>query len=732
MVTEKMNFWPRKLHLAAVFALAVLIFSWSAVRADDGGVSSGTGASPTQTFFSLITAPSGSGAGTVTASPAGPTYAPGTVVTLTATPASESTFSGWSGVNCGAVTTCKASSGSSLTLCGTQPTCQITVGSSNVVVLAGFAPGATTAAGTFTLTTATTGSGTGTISASPSGLAYSAGTVVILIANPAAGSAFGGWAGDCTNPTPTSCAVTMNSNHTVTATFTTSSPTAVPSGTTFSLITGTRGDGAGTVTASPAGPYAPGTVVTLTATPTNGSTIGAWLGASCGASSTCKVSNTSTFTSCGAQTTCQITTGSTNVVVLAQFNPAGSGNTFTLTTSAAGSGTGTISASPSGPSYTAGTVVTLTATAASGATFSGWAGDCANPTSLSCAITMNSSHAVSAAFTLSSQPATATKRLTVNLSGNGSVKSSPRGLDCGTDCTASFAAGQSVLLVALPGSGAQFNSWSGCTTNTATTCWVTLSADTTVTATFGAGNGVALHQGTVYSSAQGTSQSYLRFYNDGTSAGTVTIALSDATSGQAIGQWTSPSIAPETAPQYSIADIESVLPSGFSRPNIYSLSIQSQFEGTFQHIVYTPSVGLLTNFSTCDAGVSVPSRLVNVHSSLLSIAGFPSSVALYNTGTAAAAVTLALYDARNANLLGTYTTESLPPNSQLVISVATMEAAAGIAPTANMMHYVVSVEGSFTGYLRHLVNNVRPGVTTDLSTVCAFSRAPASSSPSGS
>jgi len=36
-----------------------------------------------------------------------------------------------------------------------------------------------------------------------------------------------------------------------------------------------------------------------------------------------------------------------------------------------------------------------------------------------------------------------------------------------------------------------------------------------------------------------------------------------------------------------------------------------------------------------------------------------------------------------------------------------------------MGHYVIKVEGAFTGFLQHLVDNQKAGVTTDMSTVCA-------------
>jgi hypothetical protein len=68
--------------------------------------------------------------------------------------------------------------------------------------------------------------------------------------------------------------------------------------------------------------------------------------------------------------------------------------------------------------------------------------------------------------------------------GQGSVTSSPAGIDCGATCSATFAAGTSVLLTATPASGQQFVGWSGpCGGNA--TCTVTLNADTVAIANFG-------------------------------------------------------------------------------------------------------------------------------------------------------------------------------------------------------------------------------------------------------
>lgn len=100
----------------------------------------------------------------------------------------------------------------------------------------------------------------------------------------------------------------------------------------------------------------------------------------------------------------------------------------TLTITKAGTGTGTVTASPTGPSYPAGTVVTLTQVPASGSYFAGWTQACVSMGS--CVVTMDASKSVTATFRLV-DPSTAggvaqakaffsDLRLTLNLFTNGS------------------------------------------------------------------------------------------------------------------------------------------------------------------------------------------------------------------------------------------------------------------------------------------------------------------------
>lgn len=227
---------------------------------------------------------------------------------------------------------------------------------------------------------------------------------------------------------------------------------------------------------------------------------------------------------------------------------------------------------------------------------------------------------------------------------------------------------------------------------------------------------ITLYAGALYSGSQGSSLSFLRFYNAGAFAGTVSVSLYDPGTGQNLGTWTSPSIAPDAEQQVDIGTIETAI-GLVKRPN-YEFSIDSVFDGYFQHVLYRPGDGTVTNLSTCKGAVSAdPRTLIGVHSSLLGAGGFPSTIVVNNTDIAAAKITLGIYDARDGAKLGTYVTDTIAAGGQARVDVGAMEAAARITPTAQY-HYVIKAELTGAGFLQHLVNNQKVGIITDMTTVC--------------
>jgi subtilisin family serine protease len=68
--------------------------------------------------------------------------------------------------------------------------------------------------------------------------------------------------------------------------------------------------------------------------------------------------------------------------------------------------------------------------------------------------------------------------------GDGTVTSSPAGIDCGSDCMEDFVADTEVLLTATPASGSTFGSWTNCPTPTDNECTVVMDQARQVTATF--------------------------------------------------------------------------------------------------------------------------------------------------------------------------------------------------------------------------------------------------------
>ena len=227
--------------------------------------------------FVLLTYPltvtkSGNGSGVVASTPAGincgadcgETYVHGTVVTLTATADTGSTFVDWTGA-----------------CTGGDPVCPVTMDAAKATT-------ATFVLNTYPLTVTKSGNGSGVVTSTPAGIdcgddcaeTYGHGTVVTLTAAANTGSTFVDWTGACTGSDPV-CHVTMDAAKAMTATFvvTTYPLTVIKSG---------DGDGDGVVASLEGGivcgvtctaTYPPGRVVTLTVTADGTSAFTGWFGA---------------------------------------------------------------------------------------------------------------------------------------------------------------------------------------------------------------------------------------------------------------------------------------------------------------------------------------------------------------------------------------------------------------------------------------------------------------------
>ncbi|MCX6545572.1 MAG: hypothetical protein NTV05_14320 [Acidobacteria bacterium] len=157
---------------------------------------------------------------------------------------------------------------------------------------------------------------------------------------------------------------------------------------------------------------------------------------------------------------------------------------YLLSITQTGTGSGTVTSDSGGincgttcsATYANGTVVTLTATAASDSVFAGWSGTgCASGS-----VTITAPTTCSATFNLITQ-SSYTLAVAKAGAGTGTVTSNPGTINCGTTCSAVYAGGTQVTLTATPATGSRFGSWSG------TGCAggsVTVNANITCTATF--------------------------------------------------------------------------------------------------------------------------------------------------------------------------------------------------------------------------------------------------------
>ncbi len=134
-----------------------------------------------------------------------------------------------------------------------------------------------------------------------------------------------------------------------------------------------------------------------------------------------------------------------------------------------------------------GTVFALSGVASAGSTFAGFTGD-ADCTDGSVTLTANTT--CTADFTLNPPP---TFTLTVTGTGTGTGTVTGTGISCTStagvtsgDCAdGPVASGTLFAVTASPSAGSTFGTWGGCDSTAANVCNVTLTADRTVTATFG-------------------------------------------------------------------------------------------------------------------------------------------------------------------------------------------------------------------------------------------------------
>jgi List-Bact-rpt repeat protein len=124
-----------------------------------------------------------------------------------------------------------------------------------------------------------------------------------------------------------------------------------------------------------------------------------------------------------------------------------------------------------------GLTVRLTANPGTGFSFGGWTGDCGG--TAACAVSMNVSRTVSAAFRAGRDQL----RITKSGRGIGTVTTDPPGIACGSDCTYSFRRGSAVTLRAAPNSKSRFGGWTGACTGKGP-CSLTIAAPAEVTAGF--------------------------------------------------------------------------------------------------------------------------------------------------------------------------------------------------------------------------------------------------------
>ena len=169
-----------------------------------------------------------------------------------------------------------------------------------------------------------------------------------------------------------------------------------------------------------------------------------------------------------------------------------------LTVTRAGDGGGSVTSNPSGIScgldcsqhYTAGTVVTLTASANSQSVFTGWTGPCSGTGT--CSVTMEAATSVTATFSAVRILTVEVRSETRTFAGSGAGTVTGTGnLSCSVSggvtriCSVRLAPGTQATLIATPNAGDEFGGWGGvCAGFTGHQCTLIMDTNKSVTASF--------------------------------------------------------------------------------------------------------------------------------------------------------------------------------------------------------------------------------------------------------
>lgn len=224
-------------------------------------------------------------------------------------------------------------------------------------------------------------------------------------------------------------------------------------------------------------------------------------------------------------------------------------------------------------------------------------------------------------------------------------------------------------------------------------------------------------------------ESYIRLHNASTEAGQAKVILRDAETGAQLGRWTSPHIPAHASFQFNVSQLESEAEANavIARDDrtYYNLLVESNFDGSMQHVLWQRTAGVLSNMTSCPDGLSGGERtLLNVHSP--SILQYPSAIRVYNDSASTLSSVLDIFNATTGESIGQWTSPLIEAGaayeaslSEIISDIETADAVTDLVDSLPG-HLNVELSSDFNGYLQHTIRNNRSDVLTDMSAKCAL------------